>query len=295
MAPMNRTQELVWNGLERSGSADDELLLEALVRRGFLAYRDDAGLWLGTGSHESDASVLQLIPGLASIRVPKHHDRYAGITRVAADPLPLRDIARAIIALGEHHIGSKQGGFSRFGLGYYGATTYYTWKTYRTRRWGARPPVCPATRLDQSPVQEALDIGIALLVKCLSLAGVITCLSCDGHGLRPATVDFCYGWDGCWGKAVFTALSVRPAHSVWEWGRSLTIHPMNGYGDESVTLMLDDIRQHARQLLDNELIARLGRARRSTLLFFSQNGQGPAIDEFAEEANRHLAESLAIS
>lgn len=284
---MNCTQELIWRGLENSPLSGEGLLLEALLRRGFLAYRDNVGLWLGTGSHEADASVLQLVPGLASVRVQKHRDRYAEITLVATDPHPLPDIARAIIALGEHHVGSKHGGFSGFGLGYEG-TTDYTWQTYRDMTWGARAPVCPAVSLRQSPVQDALDIGTALLVKCLSLAGVVTCLSCDGHGVGPATVDFCFDWDGCWGKAVFSALSIRPARSEWEWGKRLTIRPKNGYGGESVTLMLDDIRQCARTFLDNGLIGRIARARGETLHAFPRGGAGPTIDDFAEEAARRL-------
>jgi hypothetical protein len=284
---MNRTQELIWRGIENSPLPGTVLLLEALLRRGFLAYRDHDGLWLGTGSHGSDASVLQLIPGLASVRVHRHPYRYAEITLVETDPFPLTDIARAIVALGEHHVGGGWGGFSGFGLGY-GYSTDYTWRTYRDMTWGARPPVCPADTLRQSPVQDALDIGTALLVKCLSLVGVVTQLSCDGHGVGPATVDFCFDWDSCWGKAVFSALSIHPAHSEWEWGECLTIRPANGYGDESVTLMLDDIRRCARTFLDNELIGRIARARGETLRTFPRGAAGPTIDDFAEEAARRL-------
>jgi hypothetical protein len=283
----NRTQRLIWNFLESATFEGEEFLLEALLRRGFLAYRDQDGLWLGTGSHKSDAEVLQLVPGLASVLVPSHRDRYCGISLVDTDPHAFSEIARSIISLGEHHVGAEWGGFSCFGLGYRPNYTY-TWPNYCKIFWGAQVAVCPAKSLHQSPVQDALDIGIALLVKSLPLAGVVTALSCDGHGIKPAFISFCFDWDRCWCESVFSALSFNPLHSVWEWGKALKIHPKNGYGDESVTLMLEDIQQCARKFLESEIIHKTLIARRATLSAFPYKGTGPSVDEFREEANRQL-------
>jgi hypothetical protein len=283
----NRTQRLIWNFLRSEAIDGEELLLEALLRRGFLAYRDQDGLWLGTGSHQSDAAVLQLVPGLASVLVHKHRDRCCEISFVDTDPHTSSEIARTIISLGEHHVGSDWGGFSCFGMGY-GYWGAYTWPNYCKISFGAQVAVCPAESLHQSPVQDALDIGIALLVKSLPLAGVVTALSCDGHGIKPAFISFCFDWDRCWCESVFSALSHNPLHSEWEWGNELKIHPKNGYGDESVTLMLEDIQQCARRFLESEIIHKIHDARRATLSAFPQTGAGPTFDEFREEAIRQL-------
>ena len=283
----NRTSRLIWNYLESADFSDEDRLLEALLRRGFLAYRDQDGLWLGTGSHKSDGAVLQLVPGLAAVLVLKHPDRYCRISRVGSDPHTFLEIARTIIALGEHHIGSETGGFSCFGLGHRPKYAY-TWSNYGKVVWGAQIAVCPAESLHQSPVQDALDIGIALLVKSFPLVGVVTALSCDGHGIKPAFVSFCFNWDRCWCQSVLEALSINPLHSIWEWENELKIHPKNGYGDESVFLMLEDIQQCARKFLESETIRKTHIARRATLSTFKCTGAGPSFDEFREEAIRQL-------
>ena len=283
----NRTPRLIWNYLESAAFSDEEYLLEALLRRGFLAYRDQDGLWLGTGSHKSDAAVLQLVPGLAAALVLKHRDRYCRISLVDTDPDAFLEIARTIIALGEHHVGSETGSFSCFGLGHRPKYAY-TWSNYGKTVWGAQVPVCPAESLHQLPVQDALDIGIALLVKSFPLVGVVTALSCDGHGIKPAFVSFCFNWDRCWCQSVLSVLSHNPAHSEWKWGNDLKIHPKNGYGDESVTLMLEDIQQCARKFLEIEIIHKTHIARRITLSAFPHTGAGPSFDEFREEAIRQL-------
>lgn len=292
--PLNRTQELIWRALHNSSLEDEELVLEALLRRGFLAYRDGDGLWLGTGSHRADLLVLALVPGISTEQVAMHRDRFCKISLQQKDPHAARDVARTIIALPEHHIGKEVGGFSGFGLNSR-ALDFNDWKAYARTVWGARLPVCPATSLEQTKVYEGLDIGIALLVKNLPLANVVTCLSCDGHGIKPAFVSFCFKWDSSWGQAVFSSLPDQPMHSKWEWGTDLKIHPANEYGDESVTLMLEDIQKCARQLLDIELINQIAHARRKTLSAFCDHGSGPSIEEFRMEALRQLEETCGSS
>ena len=61
---MHTTQKVTCDWLRQSGLEDEELLLEALLRRGFLAYRDDNGVWIGTGSHPEDIEVLRVVNGL---------------------------------------------------------------------------------------------------------------------------------------------------------------------------------------------------------------------------------------
>ena len=292
--PLNRTQEMIWRALHNSSLEDEELVLEALLRRGFLAYRDGDGLWLGTGSHRADLLVLALVPGIATEQVAMHRDRFCKISLQQKDPHTASEVARAIVALPEHHIGKEKGGFSGFGLKSR-ALDFNDWETYRWMIWGAQLPVCPATSLEQARVYEGLDIGIALLVKSLPLANVVTCLSCDGHGIEPASVSFCFKWDSCWGQAVFASLPIQPMHSAWEWGPDLKIRPRNEYDDESVTLMLEDIQKCARQLLDIEVINKVAHARHRTLGVFSNRGAGPSIEEFKMEAARQLQGAFGSS
>jgi hypothetical protein len=292
--PLNRTQELSWRALHNSSLEDEELVLEALLRRGFLAYRDGDGLWLGTGSHGADLLVLALVPGISTEQVSMHRDRFCKISLQQEDPHTAKDLARTIIALPEHHIGKEEGGFSGFGLNSR-ALDFSDWKAYAGTVWGAQLPVCPATSLEQPKVYEALDIGVALLVKILPLANVVTRLSCDGHGIKPAFVSFCFKWDSCWGQAVFSSLPDQPMHSKWEWETDLKIQPANDYGDESVTLMLEDIQKCSRQLLDIELINKIAHARRRTLSAFWGRGPGPSIEEFRMEALRQLEETFGSS
>ena len=111
-------------------------------------------------------------------------------------------------------------------------------------------------------------------------------------------MSFCFKWDSCWGQAVFSTLHNQPIHSVWEWGTDLGIHPGNGYGDESVTLMLDDIQRCTRQLLDIKVINKIGYAsHRTRSVFWNRGcrGSGPSIDEFRMEAARQLKEAIGSS
>ena len=49
---MNRTQCATSAWLLQSNLVGDELLLEGLLRRGFLAYRNNQGVWLGSFNAE---------------------------------------------------------------------------------------------------------------------------------------------------------------------------------------------------------------------------------------------------
>ncbi len=285
----NIIQTLVHEWLLHSGLDGDELLLESLLRRGFLAYRDGEGVWLGTGSHQADIDVLRLIEGLEIKEVSGHTDRMAAIRLrpFATDSI----VSSTIMCLPEH-----DRGFTEYGPGGWTHYSDQSWERYRHMVWGAKRPVCPASILDGNPVYDALDTGVALLVRTLPLARVATALSCDGHGNGPAYVEFFYPWDRPWGEAVFHTLELATPHSQWRWiGRSdeegkLVILPKDGYGDEALLGMLDDIQRFSRKLLDQRVIDRIGRARSRMLARFE--GQSPAIDCFAEEARRQLAKEI---
>lgn len=135
---MNKTQLITSDWLLKSGFAGDELLLEALLRRGFLAYRDNQGLWLGSGSHIDDLNILQFIDGLEATPVIGHKDRIA-LIKIDSERVSPEDIALAIINIPENYF-AKHSGMTSFGVGSYCKNT---WWQYRSMVWGAKMAVCP--------------------------------------------------------------------------------------------------------------------------------------------------------
>lgn len=282
----NHTQQLAIQQLHHHRLVGLVAVLFALLHRGFLAFRDADGLWLGTGSHPRDVRVLQALPELEVVPIADHPTRLAGI--VVRTGFARRAVATRIVALPEHHVGPALGSFTGCGPARYVADD---WATYTKMRWGALLPVCPTTCPDAEVVRGALDTGIALLTKTFSLARVATGISCDGHGLREAHVHFHFPWDGPWARAVFDLLGAPHRSVVWSWTNDgVTIGPRDGFDDASVLIMLEDIQARARRLLDQPTIDAIGRARSQVLDHFGTDEPTPAV--FRTVARRHLGEEL---
>lgn len=296
--PLNRTQVLTLRWLQRSGLEGDDLLMEALYRRGFLAYRDAQSVWLGTGSHEADLEVLRLIDGIAVEPVSGDEHRMARVRLIEGEAAPMA-VAEAIVSLPENKNRMTSAGL--------GSGFDRTWEHYRQMRWGAKRPTCPMTENDRGAtrVHNALDLGIALFVKALPLARVATIISCDGHGKRAAIVEFAFDWDAAWSNAVFDALRVAHPNTAWfVKDRDLYIVPScaadefakgfrleeTDFTDAQVLGMLDDIQRVSRRLLDQDTIDRIGRARTRTLKAFRT--WPPDEHRFAAEAMRQLEEEF---
>lgn len=287
---MNRTQRITTDWILQSGLVGDELLLEGLLRRGFLAYRDDQGVWLGTGSHSADPKILSFVRGLMVKPITNNNDRIAQV-KLRSKRVSAMEVAFAIVSLPD----SKMWKWGVNGLSKDG------WRQYRNMVWGAKMPACgrpeqydsfkDGGQLMSETDAGAPDMGISLLVKTLPLARVATSLSCDGHGERSASISFFFQWDSHWGKAVFDVLACPIPNSRWHWGCGVHIDPLGGYGDAEVLNMLNDIQQFSRRLLNQSVINKIGRARLRTLDTF---GNHPPTDEcFANEASRQLAEEFA--
>ena len=290
---MRRTQRITTDWLQHSGISGNALLLEALLRRGFLAYQDGNGVWLGTGSHPADLIALQFIDGLEVAAISGHRDRMARLRfKSPKTNAQKMDVAAAIIGLPENNDFWTGIGVACF--------TEHTWARYRKMVWGAKLPACPMSSKDQQPVNNALDLGAALLVKTLPLARVATAYSCDGHGDQPALISPHFDWDMQWGKAVFDVLAVPTPSSIWIWENNLNIAPIGsslnaesslifpaeGFRDAQILAMLDDIQHFARRLLDQRTIDKIGRARTKMLAAFSKYSPKPNF--FANEAKRQL-------
>ncbi len=282
---MSKTQRITIDWLMQTGLSGDELLLECLLRRGFLAFQDEDGIWLGTGTHLADVDVLRLVDGLELKSIPRHPDRMVAVSFRLSGKSQMH-VAKDIIALPEHHIAGRSRwtscGIAPFVKG--------SWVRYREMTWGAKLPACPAKVLGAPRVDDALDLGVALLVKVFPLARIATSFSCDGHGEQPATISFHFEWDSYWGEAVFNTLCEKTPHSSWRWregGGNLQITPLVGFSDSGALGMLSDIQLFARRLLNRAVIEKLGVARRRTLDCFGD--YPPGVERFAEEARRQLA------
>jgi hypothetical protein len=272
-----------------SGLDSEPLLLEGLLRRGFLAFRDEQGLWLGSGSHIMDLRVLGWVEGIEVVAVTGREDRIARILlRPNSSAL---EITAEIVGLGENHAGKSVGSYTGCGPAHYLSNS---WSRYRNMVWGAKRAVCPAKSRGESPVYDALDVGVALLVKVLPLARVATASCCDGHGVGPADVSFYYPWDAPWCEAVFAVLGDATPHSVWSWDdETLRIAPLGGYGDTEVLGMLNDIQRCSRRLLNQDIIDSVGRARERTIKVFTGWHCPLPCEVFALEARQGLSMELA--
>jgi hypothetical protein len=228
-------RDLVLERLMDSTRHGDELVHEALLWRGFLVTRGDGCSHLAPGSHPADLAVLShILIANANASGP----------RLAAPAGNARRCAEQIISIPEH----------RHRL--MAVRWHQSWARYRAMRWGHRVSVGP-----DHNVHGGLDIGVALLVKALPLARVMTVGSCDGHGLRdrPAHVWFASCWDAAWFRAVFEALGGDFGVCAWRLDQEcLEISPGDHGGAAE---MLDGIHAFALRLLDRELVDRIGAAR----------------------------------
>lgn len=271
---LSRLQMITFERLKRMPLAGDELILEALLRRGYLASRDDESVWLAKGSHAAD---LEQLSEFVDVTKQVNHKLICARLRVRRASECI-EVAARIIGVPEN-----KGRMTCLGLGPF---IYPCWKQYRKARYGAKLAVGPSdSRFG------ALDTGIALLVKALPLAGVITRCSCDGHGQEAPWVSLWTVWDDVW----FAAILNQPELIQWrdDWflepdgradieGGRIVIRPKGDrYDDESLGKMLDRVQAFARRLLDLNLSRDLIDRRQQAL---SEVGEAPPTKRTWEQA-----------
>ncbi len=238
-APEASVRGIVMERLMDSARDGDELVHEALLWRGFLVTRGDGCSHLAPGFHRSDLELLSRI---------LEAEPHAQGPRLRAPAGSARRCAEQIMSIPEHR------------HGWIALRVHRSWARYRAMRWGHRVSVGP-----ERHVHGGLDIGVALLVKALPLARVMTVSSCDGHGRadRPAYVMFASCWDAAWFRAVFDAIGGDFEHCDWRLDREgLEIRPADHRGTAE---MLDGIHAFALRLLNHELVDRIGAARAQLL------------------------------
>jgi cell division GTPase FtsZ len=272
--------KLFYRQLALSKLVNDDLLYEALLRRGFLVFRDAEGVWLGTGSHTDDLLILERLYCLTVTRVSNSEDRLAHIAFRCRHYQQLKAVDQ-ILSIPQN-------------IGMMGGRAYlpyrkgHTWLSYRNTAWGTKLSVCPSTHLKHRHLgYDALDTGIALLVKAWPLARVSTAFSCDGHGEHYCHLGFLTEWDFVWAESVFTAIAMETPGSRW-FGPNHKIETINGKDDDdSILAFMDDIQCFARKLMLSSNIDKIGRARSATLEVFGN--KAPKIEDFAAVAKEQLA------
>ena len=233
--PEASVRDLVMDRLMASARDGGELVHEALLWRGFLVTRGDGSSHLAPGFHRSDLEVL------SRILVAEPHAQGPRLRAPAGNG---QRCAEQIMSIPEHR------------HGWIALRVHRSWARYRAMRWGHRVSVGP-----ERSVHGGLDIGVALLVKALPLARVMTVSSCDGHGRGdgPAYLMFASCWDAAWFRAVFDAIGGDFEHCQWRSDRErLEIRPAEHRGTAE---MLDGIHSFALRLLDRDLVDRIGAAR----------------------------------
>jgi hypothetical protein len=277
----NLIPKLFYRQLVLSKLTNDDLLYEALLRRGFLVFRDAEGVWLGTGSHTDDLIILERLYCLTVTRVSNSEDRLAHIAFRCRRHEQLKAVDQ-ILSIPQNY--GMMG--DRANLPYYKGQT---WLSYRNTVWGTKLSVCPSTHLGDQPLgYDALDTGITLLVKAWPLARVSTGLwSCDGHGQHYCHLGFLTEWDNVWAKSVFTAMAMKTPGSRW-FGPDHDVETIDGKNDDQAILaLMDDIQCFARKLMLSSNIDKIGRARIATLDVFGN--KAPKIEDFAAVAKEQLA------
>ncbi len=143
--------------------ADREALFTTLKRRGFLISQKGGEILVSKGSHEDDIETLKSLGRDCGFYIRAiesdlySHEIYpAGLSPDFAERILMLPSARGMTAV--HG--------SRYGAG-------NPWALFKKYKYGAKVPT------------RELDLGIALFIKALPLAGIRTYLCCDGHGQRP--------------------------------------------------------------------------------------------------------------
>lgn len=243
-----------WLGTRASFLTGREFLGEALRLRGF-DVRVEAGRLRVILDHPSDRAALQPFLDLAADgRVLRPCPPFL--------PLEFRDDDRAAPGLDPNdpwHMSAWSVVAIDREDGPPAGATEDGWRQFRTRpRWRA-PPVAT----DGS----CLDLGVALLVRALSLLDCKVIRSCDGHQrdagrevVGDASIELASPWDTSLAASLVT-MAGGGTPPGWEWSyRSLRV-PHAGRDGGGLARSLAELQRVARALLEHPRWGMLRRAR----------------------------------
>ncbi|MBP1154023.1 MULTISPECIES: hypothetical protein [unclassified Paenibacillus] len=164
-----------------------ELLTNALRTRGFFVRYLANRLILQPGSGRRDVRYLQKLFDALHIQASYRED---------------------MVILDEFHVTEEL--VERISL--FRAYNQESWCPQHMRSWKAFTKRRHGYKLDTL----TLDAGVAYLVKMLSKAGILTEMSCDGHGKRPPSIWFAGGFNAAWFEMIsHKLLSAEDFHYRW--------------------------------------------------------------------------------
>lgn len=180
-----------------------EQLKTILLWRGFLARRDEAGVFLCTGSADGDVEMLQQL-GVAVQRIEGHPENCAEIlaTHSITDEVLFRIFSHPPI-------------YGMSGMYDFSGVVNHDWQTFLNCKYGAKVPVA------------VLEPGIALLVKALPLIGLHTAESCDGHLSKPTMIRFISKHHWNWAKLILPLFT----DNCVDFARGWVFAPSETYGE----------------------------------------------------------------
>lgn len=161
---------------------------ETLLWRGFLVLNIKNNLYLSAGSPHDDLDMLRQFK-LPVIKLRDHFYPHSGYVMnddflpaaVADTPFPHRDFLAEIEPVTDESILKNLFVAPPVSRGLCGSNEFSgwankgDWESFQDLRFGRKVPV------------EVLELGVALLVKTLSLLGLDTCMSCEGHNYEKAS------------------------------------------------------------------------------------------------------------
>ncbi|ETI69451.1 hypothetical protein [Neobacillus vireti] len=123
-----------------------------------------------------------------------------------------------------------------------GGNGWYSWRYFIKRNHGPKINTF------------VLETGVALLVKAISAAGMVTDCSCDGHGRRAPMISFCGKYNAAWFHLLYQKHFKQIAFH-YEWflknpeSRSIHLTARSSNGKWDLNYVLEDTMLMARYFL----------------------------------------------
>ncbi|WP_066069768.1 hypothetical protein [Neobacillus soli] len=162
-------------------------LANALEMRGFLVKQIDNYIYFSLGNSEGELALLESL--LSSLNF---NFKIGGRKIFIYDEEIGNDTLKQIIwyPSRNHETDSGNG--------------WYSWRYFIKRNYGPKINTF------------VLETGVALLVKAISAAGMVTDCSCDGHGQRAPFISFCGKYNAAWFQLLFQKQFKQTAfHFEW--------------------------------------------------------------------------------
>jgi hypothetical protein len=207
------------------------ILANTLEMRGFLVKPINNYIYFSQGNHTKELPELDRLLESLEVKFTRDGNNFY----ILEDEIDAKTLNQILWYPARNHESSS-------GDGWYG------WKYFIKRNHGPKINTF------------VLETGVALLVKAISAAGIITDVSCDGHGRRAPLIYFCGKQNAAWFKLLFER-KFRDTSFHYEWYFKDPVHMSIAFtarskdGRWDLEKVLEDTLLMARSILQeaNEL------------------------------------------